>query len=102
VTIKAILDTNVIVSGIFWFEILEAWQKRRFLAVSLSILNEYRRVLVKMSKKRPSSVLGSILEVIELHSEMVEPGGRICPADCSSFSSMLMGPSAAALRKSSL
>jgi uncharacterized protein len=70
VTIKAILDTNVIVSGIFWkgapFEILEAWQKRRFLlAVSLPILSEYRRV--------PSSVLGSILEVIELHSEMVEP-----------------------------
>lgn len=77
-TIKAILDTNVIVSGIFWkgapFEILEAWQKRRFLlGVSLPILNEYRRVLDEMTKKRPSSVLGSILEVIELHSEMVEP-----------------------------
>ena len=77
-TIKAILDTNVIVSGIFWkgapFEILEAWQKRRFLlVVSLPILNEYRRVLDEMIKKRPSSVLGSILEVIELHSEMVEP-----------------------------
>ena len=57
-TIKAILDTNVIVSGIFWkgapFEILEAWQKRRFLlAVSLPILNEYRRVLDEMTKKRP-------------------------------------------------
>ena len=77
-TIKAILDTNVIVSGVFWkgapFEILEAWQKRRFLlAISLPILNEYRRVLDEMTKKRPSSVLGSILEVIELHSEMVEP-----------------------------
>ena len=43
------------------------------LAVSLPILNEYRRVLDEMTKKRPSSVLGSILEVIELHSEMVEP-----------------------------
>jgi uncharacterized protein len=53
---------------------LEAWQKRRFLlAVSLPILSEYRRVLDDMTKKRPSSVLGSILEVIELHSEMVEP-----------------------------
>jgi putative PIN family toxin of toxin-antitoxin system len=78
VTIKAILHTNVIVSGIFWkgapFEILKAWQKRRFLlAVSLPILNEYRRVLDEMTKKRPSPVLGSILEVIELHSEIVEP-----------------------------
>jgi predicted nucleic acid-binding protein len=39
VTIKAILDTNVLVSGIFWkgapFEILQAWQKQRFrLAIS--------------------------------------------------------------------
>jgi len=45
VTIKAILDTNSIVSGIFWkgapFEILKAWQKRRFrLVVSLPILDE--------------------------------------------------------------
>ncbi len=77
-TIKAILDTNVIVSGIFWqgapFEILKAWQKRCFLlAVSLPILNEYRRVLDEMTKKRPSPVLGSILEVIELHSESSNP-----------------------------
>jgi len=26
-----------------------------------------------MTKKRPSLVLGSILELIELHSEMIEP-----------------------------
>ncbi len=49
-TIKAILDTNVIISGIFWkgapFEILKAWQEHRFrLAITLPILNEYRRVL---------------------------------------------------------
>jgi predicted nucleic acid-binding protein len=34
VTIKVILDTNVIISGIFWkgapFEILKAWQEHRF------------------------------------------------------------------------
>jgi predicted nucleic acid-binding protein len=34
VTIKAILDTNVIISGIFWmgapFEILKAWQEHPF------------------------------------------------------------------------
>ena len=77
-TIKAILDTNVIISGIFWkgapFEILKAWQEHRFrLAITLPILNEYRRVLDEMTKKRPSPVLGSILEVIELHSEIVGP-----------------------------
>lgn len=77
-TIKAILDTNVLISGIFWkgvpFEILAAWQKRRFrLVISLPILYEYHRVLDEMSKKRPILALSSILEVIELHSEMVEP-----------------------------
>ncbi len=76
--IKAVLDTNVVISGIFWkgapFEILEAWQSRRFLLViSPPILDEYRRVLDEMTKHRPISVLRSILEIIELHSEMVTP-----------------------------
>ena len=76
--IKAVLDTNVVISGIFWkgapFEILEAWQKRRFLLViSPPVLDEYRRVLDEMTKQRPIPVLSSILEIIELHSEMVTP-----------------------------
>jgi putative PIN family toxin of toxin-antitoxin system len=78
VTIKAILDTNVLISGIFWkgapFEILKAWQERRFrLAMTLPILYEYHRVLDEMNKKRPIPVLSTILEIIELQSEMVEP-----------------------------
>jgi uncharacterized protein len=78
VTIKAILDTNVLISGVFWkgvpFEILKAWQKHRFrLVISLPILYEYHRVLDEMSKRRSLSVLSSVLEVIELQSEMVEP-----------------------------
>jgi putative PIN family toxin of toxin-antitoxin system len=86
VTIKAILDTNVVISGIFWkgapFEILMAWQRQRFhLALSVPILDEYRRVLDEMTKKHSLPVLGSILEVIELHSEMVKPvsfGRSVC------------------------
>ena len=75
---KAVLDTNVVISGIFWkgapFEILAAWQKRRFLLVmSPPILDEYRRVSDEMTKQRPIAALGSILEIIELHSEMVTP-----------------------------
>jgi putative PIN family toxin of toxin-antitoxin system len=78
VKIKAVLDTNVVISGIFWkgvpFEILEAWQNRRFLLViSPPILDEYRRVLDEMTKQRPIPALRSILEIIELHSEMVTP-----------------------------
>ena len=85
-TIKAILDTNVVISGIFWkgppFEILISWQRQRFhLALSLPILDEYGRVLDEMTKKHALPVLGSILEVMELHSEMVIPvsfGKSVC------------------------
>jgi len=66
VKIKAILDTNVFISGVFWkgppFEILKAWQKQRFrLAISPPVLDEYRRVLDEMMKERPVPVLTSIL-----------------------------------------
>jgi putative PIN family toxin of toxin-antitoxin system len=78
VTIKAILDTNVVISGIFWkgppFRILEAWQEQRFcLVISVPILEEYRRVLAEMAGEYFSPALHSILALIELHSEMVEP-----------------------------
>ena len=77
-TIKAILDTNVVISGIFWkgppFRVLEAWQEKRFrLVISVPILEEYRRVLAEMAGEHFSPVLHSILGLIELHSEMVEP-----------------------------
>jgi len=78
VTPKAVLDTNVVVSGIFWkgnpFQILRAWQQRRFsLVVSPPILDEYRRVVAEMTQKRPLDVVVPILELIELYSEMVAP-----------------------------
>lgn len=76
--IKAILDTNVFISGVFWkgppFEILKAWQEQRFrLAISPPILDEYGRVFDELTKQRAMPVLGSILRVVELYSEMVEP-----------------------------
>ena len=75
---KAVLDTNVLISGTFWkgppFEILLAWQKRRFqMAISLPILDEYRRVTVEMTRKRPFPAALRILELIEVHSQIVEP-----------------------------
>jgi uncharacterized protein len=78
VKIKAILDTNVLISGVFWkgppFEILKAWQEQRIrLAVPPPILDEYRRVLDEMMKRRSLLVLTSILRIIEFHSEVVEP-----------------------------
>jgi predicted nucleic acid-binding protein len=59
---KAILDTNVLVSGVFWkgppFEILNAWRKQRFeLTISPAILEEYCRVLGEMTKGHAISVV---------------------------------------------
>ena len=84
--IKAILDTNVFISGIFWkgppAAVLEAWHAGRFqLAISSAILGEYRRVLDEMTRKRPLTVLASILRMIELNAEVVEPvrfDGHVC------------------------
>jgi putative PIN family toxin of toxin-antitoxin system len=78
VKIKAILDTNVFISGVFWkgppFEILNAWQEQRFrLAISPPILDEYRRVLDELTRERAMPVLRSVLKIVELRSEMVEP-----------------------------
>jgi len=75
---KAIVDTNVFVSGIFWkgppHKILLAWQKGRFqLVVSPAILEEYRRVLAELAAKYGGVQYDRILELVELHAEIVAP-----------------------------
>lgn len=86
--IKAVLDTNVLISGIFWkgppLKVLTAWQNHRFdLVISRPILTEYRRVLTEMTKKKhPSPAIASIMEIIERHSEIVEPA-RFAKTVCS-------------------
>ena len=76
--LKAVLDTNVLISGVFWkgppFEILGAWQHGQFsLVISAAILEEYRRVLHEMTRTRRSTVIDPILELIEFHSQIVAP-----------------------------
>jgi len=84
--IEAVVDTNVLISGIFWkgkpFEILRAWQAGQFaLVVSPPIMEEYRRVLAEMTSRYALPVISPILELIELHAKMVKPisfGKPIC------------------------
>lgn len=76
--IKAVLDTNVLISGIFWsgapFAVLQAWRQQRFvLTLSLPILEEYRRVLEEMSRKHSLHSAAQVLKLIELYAEMVTP-----------------------------
>lgn len=53
---KIVLDTNVLISGIFWsgppFQILDAWKDGKIqLIVTKEILMEYHRVTTILSKK---------------------------------------------------
>lgn len=74
---KAILDTNVLISGIFFSgvpsEILSAWRDERIeLIVSPEILEEYRRVGEEMEKKFPGVEVTPFLELLAIEATMVE------------------------------
>ncbi len=76
--IRAVIDTNVFISGIFWsgtpMKVLEAWIDGKFkLIVSNEILVEYERVFEELNKivKNPNS--NRILELVKLNAEMVIP-----------------------------
>jgi putative PIN family toxin of toxin-antitoxin system len=75
--VKAILDTNVLMSGIFFSgvpsEILTAWRDERIeLIVSPEILEEYRRVGEEMEKKFPGVEVAPFLELLAIEATMVE------------------------------
>lgn len=74
----AVVDTNVLISGLFWkgppFEILKALQDGRFtLALSPAILLEYQRVIEELLTKRQSELVAPTLEFIQSRSVMVTP-----------------------------
>ena len=75
---KVVLDTNVLVSGIFFSgppaAILKAWSRGKIrLLVSPEILDEYRRVSEELSGKFPDVDIQPILDLIVVHSEVCDP-----------------------------
>jgi len=77
---KIILDTNVLISGIFFsgppYQILKAWQEGKIqIAVSKEILAEYYRVAEELSEKFPSVEIFQILALFTIHAEMVNIQG---------------------------
>jgi putative PIN family toxin of toxin-antitoxin system len=73
--VRIILDTNVLISGIFFggppARILQAWRDRRVrIIVSASILKEYRRVAEEIAREAPGIDIDRILELITIESEM--------------------------------
>jgi putative PIN family toxin of toxin-antitoxin system len=77
---KIVLDTNVLISGIFFtgppYQILKEWQKGKItFVVSEEILSEYQRVANEMSLKFPTIDIRKILQLITIHSEIVNTHG---------------------------
>jgi putative PIN family toxin of toxin-antitoxin system len=74
--VKIVLDTNVLVSGIFFtgppYEILKAWRDGKVnLVVSTEILDEYQRVAEELSQKFQGIDIFGILDLLTLGSEVV-------------------------------
>lgn len=77
---KIVLDTNVLISGIFFsgppYQVLKAWQKGKIqIALSNEIITEYHRVAEELSVKFPDVEISQILELLTIHSEMVDTQG---------------------------
>ena len=67
--IRAVIDRNVFVSGVFWkgppYQILKAWALYQFkIVITSDILNEYERVLLELAKKYNFSNHDRILELV--------------------------------------
>jgi len=75
---KVVLDTNVLMSGIFFAgppaRILTAWAEDRLdLLATVDILAEYRRVGSRLRKKYPSIDVDPVLDLVIRESRIVEP-----------------------------
>jgi uncharacterized protein len=76
--LKVILDTNVLISGIFFsgppYQILKAWHSQKIqLVISSAIYEEYRRVADLLKKKHKKIDISSILHQIDINSDIINP-----------------------------
>ena len=75
---KVVLDTNVLISGIYFGgipgRILEAWGARRFqLLVSTEILQEYLNVVERLADQYAGVEYEGVLGLIIQNAELVQP-----------------------------
>ena len=75
---KVVLDTNVIVSGIFFSgppaKILRSWSQGKFRLVhSPEIFDEYTRVSAELAVKFPNIDIRRILDLVVVRSEVCSP-----------------------------
>ena len=75
---KVVLDTNVLISGIFFtgppHTILRAWRDGRIqFVLTASIVDEYLRVSERLSAKYPKIPIQPILELLIDRSQLIQP-----------------------------
>jgi len=71
--VKVILDTNVLVSGIFFggypYRILDAWKRGKIrIVLSEEIFDEYERVIKELSRKFKEIDVSELLTLIAINS----------------------------------
>ena len=77
---RIVLDTNVLISGIFFggppSEILQFWAQSKIkIILSKQILSEYQRVAEKLSAKHPSVDIEPIIRLFTIFGEFVDTKG---------------------------
>jgi len=75
---KATLDTNVFLSGIFWTgspnKVILAWKERKFtLVMSLKNISEIAKALNDFKIKMPQEMIKGWIDLIIRNSTIVEP-----------------------------
>jgi putative PIN family toxin of toxin-antitoxin system len=78
--VRVVLDTNVLLSGIFFSgvpgQIIDAWVAGTFeLVLSPDILEEYRRAGHQLAARYPErdAALASVLALVAMHATLVDP-----------------------------
>ncbi len=79
---RIVLDTNVLVSGIFFtgppYQILRHWRDGRVqLVVTSEIVLEYEAVLARLQMRHPTIDSTGVLALIVAHADFVKP--RVLP-----------------------
>lgn len=75
---RAVIDTNVFVSGIFWSgppkHILQHWKDRKFeLILTEEVIEEYQEVLHRLSKKVKQIDVDKIIQLVTFYGHLCEP-----------------------------
>lgn len=79
---KAVLDTNVFISGIFWRgssnKVINKWKEEKFtLVISLDTVSEIIRILQDFKIRLPDELIREWVDLIVRNSMIVEPKEKI-------------------------